>query len=109
MVDLAAPLLDSIVLGSLYTMMALGLTITYKVTRVPNFAHAELVTVGSYARVVAVNPWGRGLGEALLLAFVASAAVALAADELAVKPLLKLGSTTHHLLDAWTGAALVTR
>ena len=68
MVNLAAPFLDSILLGSLYTMMALGLTITYKVTRVPNFAHAELVTIGSYAGVVAVNVWGRGLGEALLLA-----------------------------------------
>jgi branched-subunit amino acid ABC-type transport system permease component len=109
MVDLAAPLLDSIVLGSLYTMMALGLTITYKVTRIPNFAHAELVTVGSYAGVVAVNGWGRGLGEALLLAFVASALIALAADELAFKPLFKRGATSLHLLVASIGVGLIIR
>src|SRR2546425_13121693 len=108
MVDLAAPFLDSLLLGSLYTMMALGLTITYKVTRVPNFAHAELVAVGSYAGVVAVNTWGRGLGEALLLAFAASAAVALAADELVSKPLLKRGprpSTSSSPPSAWASGS----
>jgi len=109
MVDLAAPFLDSLVLGSLYTMMALGLTITYKVTRVPNFAHAELVTVGSYAGVVAVNAWGGGLAQALVLAFAASAAVALAADELVFKPLFKRGATPLHLLVASIGVGLVIR
>jgi branched-chain amino acid transport system permease protein/neutral amino acid transport system permease protein len=109
MVDLAAPFLDSLVLGSLYTMMALGLTITYKVTRVPNFSHAELVTVGSYAGVVAVNAWGRGLAEALLLAFTAGALVALVADELAFKPLFKRGATPLHLLVASIGVGLIIR
>ena len=109
MVNLAAPFLDSLLLGSLYTMMALGLTITYKVTRVPNFAHAELVTVGSYAGVVAVNAWGGGLAHALVLAFAASAAVALAADELVFKPLFKRGATPLHLLVASIGVGLVIR
>jgi len=109
MVDLAAPFLDALLLGSLYTMMALGLTITYKVTRIPNFAHAELVTVGSYAGVVAVNAWGGGLAHALVLAFAASAAVALAADELVFKPLFKRGATPLHLLVASIGVGLVIR
>ncbi len=109
MVNLAAPFLDSLLLGSLYTMMALGLTITYKVTRIPNFAHAELVTVGSYAGVVAVNAWGGGLAQALVLAFAASAAVALAADELVFKPLFKRGATPLHLLVASIGVGLVIR
>ncbi|HKZ99428.1 MAG TPA: branched-chain amino acid ABC transporter permease [Thermoplasmata archaeon] len=109
MVELGGPLLDSLLLGSLYTMMALGLTITYKVTRIPNFSHAELVTVGSYAGVVAVNLWGRGLGEALLLAFVSSAAIALAADELVFKPLFRRGATPLHLLVASIGVGLVVR
>lgn len=109
MVDLAGPLLDSLLLGSLYTIMALGLTITYKVTRIPNFSHAELVTVGSYAGVVAVNVWGRGLAEALLLAIVASAGIALAADELVFKPLFRRAATSLHLLVASIGVGLVIR
>src|SRR5437867_1728225 len=109
MVTFAGPFLDSLLLGSLYTMMALGLTITYKVTRIPNFAHAELVTVGSYAGVVAVNAWGGGLAEALALAFAASAAVALAADELVFKPLFKRGANPLHVLVASIGVGLVIR
>jgi branched-chain amino acid transport system permease protein/neutral amino acid transport system permease protein len=109
MVDLAAPALDTLLLGSLYTIMALGLTITYKVTRIPNFSHAELVTVGSYAGVVAVNVWGRGLGESLLLAFLSAAAIALAADELVFKPLFRRNATSLHLLVASIGVGLVIR
>jgi len=109
MVELAGPLLDSLLLGSLYTIMALGLTITYKVTKIPNFAHAEFVTVGSYAGIVAVNVWGRGLAEALLLAVAASAGVALLADELVFKPLFRRAATSLHLLVASIGVGLVVR
>lgn len=109
MVDPAGPLLDTLLLGSLYTIMALGLTITYKVTRIPNFSHAELVTVGSYAGIVAVNLWDLGLAEALALAIVASAAVALAADELVFKPLFRRSASPLHLLVASIGVGLVVR
>jgi branched-subunit amino acid ABC-type transport system permease component len=109
MANPVAPLLDTLLLGSLYTIMALGLTITYKVTRIPNFAHAEFVTVGSYAGVVAVNLWGRGLGEALLLAFASSAAIAVVADELVFRPLFRRNATPLHLLVASIGVGLVIR
>jgi branched-chain amino acid transport system permease protein/neutral amino acid transport system permease protein len=56
-----------------------------------------------------VNAWGRGIGEALLLAFTAGALVALVADELAFKPLFKRGATPLHLLVASIGVGLVIR
>ena len=89
--------------------MALGLTLTYKVTKVPNFAHAEYVTIGSYLGVVAVNVWERGIVEAVALSFVASAGVALVADELVFKPLFLRGATPLHLLVASIGVGLVIR
>ncbi len=89
--------------------MALGLTLTYKVTKVPNFAHAEYVTIGSYMGVVAVNVWERGIVEAVALSFVASAGVALVADELVFKPLFLRGATPLHLLVASIGVGLVIR
>lgn len=109
MVDLAAPSVNTLLLGSLYTIMALGLTITYKVTKIPNFAHAEYVTIGSYTGVVAVNLWGQGLLEALLLAAAASAGVALLADELVFKPLFQRSASSLHLLVASIGVGLVVR
>jgi branched-chain amino acid transport system permease protein len=41
-------ILDSIVYGCLYALMALGLTLTYITTKVPNFAYGSFVTMGIY-------------------------------------------------------------
>ena len=100
MVELAGPLLLSVLMGSQYTMMALGLTMTYAITRVPNFAHAEFVTVGGYAAVAFVNVLGGGLIESLLGGFLAGAIVAMLSDELVFKPLFRRGATPLHLLVA---------
>lgn len=120
MVDLVGPLLLSVLLGSLYTLMALGLTMTYAVTRVPNFAHAEYVTVGGYAAAVVALAFGAMLAAsglpavavivlASVLAFAAAAAVALGSDELVFKPLTRRGATPLHLLVASIGVGLVIR
>jgi len=108
---LARPAFDTILLGSLYTMMALGLTLTYKVTKIPNFAHAEYVTIGGYVTIVAVQalggwPWAL---FAVPIAFGVSALVALVVDELVFKPLYLRGATPIHLLVASIGAGLVLR
>jgi len=109
MVELAGPLLLSVLMGSQYTMMALGLTMTYAITRVPNFAHAEFVTVGGYAAVAFVNVLGGGLIESLLGGFLAGAIVAMLSDELVFKPLFRRGATPLHLLVASIGVGLVIR
>jgi len=109
---LARPALDTILLGSLYTMMALGLTLTYKVTKIPNFAHAEYVTIGAYATVVMVNRFGFvGVAGvlAVVVSFLAAAGVALGVDELVFKPLFRRGASPLHILVASIGAGLVLR
>ena len=46
---MVAPLVtDSIVYGSLFGLMAIGLTLTYLTTKVPNFAYGSFVTIGIY-------------------------------------------------------------
>ena len=49
-------LIDSLVrslqVGSMYALMAIGLTLTLAVVKLPNFAHAELITVGAYAALL---------------------------------------------------------
>lgn len=123
MVELAAPVLQSLLLGSLYAMMALGLTLTYRVTRVPNFAHAEFVTIGAYVGVVTMMAMGDRLvlftqdpglatlqvAAAVVGAAVAAALVALGTDEFVFKPLTARGATPLHLLVASIGVGLVLR
>src|SRR6266480_3463800 len=53
---------SSIIFGSLFGMMAIGLTLTYITTKVPNFAYGSFVTVGLYTsyslyRFEAITPY----------------------------------------------------
>jgi branched-chain amino acid transport system permease protein len=61
--------INGVVLGSLYVLVALGLTLVYGVLVQINFAHADVVTLGAFAAYFFVN----GLGGNYL----ASVAVAL--------------------------------
>lgn len=53
---------DTVVYASLFGLMAMGLTLTYLTTKVPNFAYGSFVTIGIYTsysllRVDHVNPY----------------------------------------------------
>ena len=50
---LVTSLVNTIQVGSMYALMALGITLTFSVMKLPNFAHAELITVGAYTALVA--------------------------------------------------------
>jgi len=62
--------INGVVLGSLYVLVALGLTLVYGVLVQINFAHADVVTLGAFAAYFFVQ-WAGG-------AYIASIAVALA-------------------------------
>jgi branched-chain amino acid transport system permease protein len=42
-------LVDSLLLGGVYTLMAIGLSLAFGVTRIINFAHGDIVMYGAYA------------------------------------------------------------
>src|SRR5687767_14332490 len=107
MVDLAAPAMLALLAAPVYALAALGLTMSYSITKVPNFAHAEYVTVGGYVAVTMVNFLGGGLTESVIAGFLAAAIVAMVSDELVFKPLTRRGATPHHLLVASIGLGLV--
>ena len=62
--------------GSLYALVALGLVLIYRSTRVLNFAHGDIATLGTFVAFTVVT---RGLPMAigLLLAILAGAVVAI--------------------------------
>jgi branched-chain amino acid transport system permease protein len=63
--------INGIVLGSLYVLVALGLTLIYGVLVQINFAHADIVTLGAFAAYFSMHWLGlgyvAGLGVAALL------------------------------------------
>ena len=62
-------LVDALLLGGVYTLMAVGLSLAFGVTRIINFAHGDVVMYGSYAAFFAFA--GLGLDPLLSLPAVA--------------------------------------
>src|SRR5215469_12472666 len=59
--DLSAALSNSLSLGSILILAALGLAITFGVMRVINMAHGDLMMLGAYTALVVTNPRYLGL------------------------------------------------
>ena len=110
-------LATSVLVGSLYALMAVGLTLTMAVVKLPNFAHAELISTGAYAALILSMALGSAFGGALagnpvavmLGAFVAGALVALVAHWLVFRPLGRRKSSTYVLILASFAVGLIIR
>lgn len=102
-------LLRTLQVGSLYALMAVGLTLTMAVLRLPNFAHAELITVGAYSALfvslfLTGNPF-----IVLSLSFLIAAGVALIVHRTIYRPLDRQNSTMYTLILASFAAGLILR
>lgn len=102
-------LLRSIQVGSLYALMALGLTLTMTVTRLPNFAHAEFITVGAYAGLLISLVVPGNLLIVLICAAIASACVAWLSHRLVYRPLAKHNLNTYGMILASFAVGLLIR
>lgn len=56
--DLASPIVIGILLGGLYVVIALGLSLVFGVMKVINVAHGTLVILGSYMAFAVLVVWG---------------------------------------------------
>jgi branched-chain amino acid transport system permease protein len=113
---------DGLIVGSVISLGAVGLTLTYSLLRFANFGHGELLTWGAYltlavlglllagAEMVPIEPFSFGwpLLLALLLALPATAAIALAVDWALFRRLARHGNAIT-LVIASFGAALALR
>ena len=51
-------ILNGISLGSVYAIIALGYTMVYGIAKMLNFAHGDIIMVGSYVAFLAINSMG---------------------------------------------------
>ena len=51
-------ILNGISLGSVYAIIALGYTMVYGIAKMLNFAHGDIIMVGSYVAFLAINSAG---------------------------------------------------
>jgi len=74
-VNWAQVLFNSAVTASLYLIGAVGLTLTYGLSRFPNFAHAEFIALGAYIGYFVAGQLGVGPAGALIVAFLCTGVV----------------------------------
>lgn len=83
MTALGQNLIDALALGSLYALIALGITLVYTVMGMMNFAHGEFIMLSAYALyVLAGLPFAAAIASALLAGIV----IALLAERVAFRP-----------------------
>ncbi len=83
MTELLQNLIDALALGSLYALIALGVTVIYTVMGMMNFAHGEFIMLAAYALyALAGAPFGLAVAGALLTGVV----IAVLAERVAFRP-----------------------
>ncbi len=104
-------LLNGLVLGSMYALIALGYTMVYGILGIINFAHGDVLMVGALTALSAINILQKmhlPSGVTLTLAAIASMAVcaitSYSIERIAYRPLRKKGS--HSLAPLITAIAM---
>jgi len=80
-------LLNGLVVGSIYSLVALGFVIIYKSSGILNFAQGEFLLLGAYV-FLAVSSAHAPIGAALLLTFAFSATLGIVLERLVLRPLI---------------------
>ncbi|NMW84551.1 branched-chain amino acid ABC transporter permease [Peptoniphilus sp. AGMB00490] len=84
-------LLNGLSLGSVYALVALGYTMVYGIAQLINFAHGEIIMIGSYTAIYAISGLLLSAGLPFYLAIIPSILVCIVVgvliERLAYKPL----------------------
>ncbi|HLH90069.1 MAG TPA: branched-chain amino acid ABC transporter permease [Xanthobacteraceae bacterium] len=84
--------INGLVLGSLYVLVALGLTLVYGVLVQINFAHADVVTLGAFSAYFFMHGLGGGYIPSIAVALVVGAALGWLLNAAVFAPLRHKGN-----------------
>jgi len=73
-------IIPGLVLGCIYALGAVGLSLLFGILRFAHFAHGDLMTWGAYTAFVVVTAWGWSPWAAIPVAMLSTIALALVAD-----------------------------
>lgn len=80
-------LINGISLGSVYAIIALGYTMVYGIAKMLNFAHGDVIMIGSYVIFSAVSTMGLPTPVGIILAVVLCTVLGITIEAIAYKPL----------------------
>ncbi len=85
-------LIAGISLGSIYAIMALGYTMVYGIAKMLNFAHGDVIMIGSYVVFYAVNSFGWNPYLSILASVAVCTLLGITIEKVAYKPLRRAAS-----------------
>jgi branched-chain amino acid transport system permease protein len=104
---LAQQLLNGVVVGAVYALFSLGLTLVFGMHRILNLAHGSVFMWGAFIGYFAVTAAGLPLAVGFLLAIVGAGLLSVALDLLVFRPLRRREGDEFGAIVASIGANLV--
>ncbi len=87
MTEFLQQLINSLSLGSIYALIALGYTMVYGIIKLINFAHGEVYMVGAYVGYFSMSVLKLGFFESLILAMLICTVLGVLIERIAYRPL----------------------
>jgi len=86
MIEFLQQILNGLAIGSVYTLVALGLTVVFGILGIAHFAHGSLAMFGGYLTFVFSNTMGMSFFAAIALAMPVGAILGMLIERLAYRP-----------------------
>jgi branched-chain amino acid transport system permease protein len=80
-------LLNGLIVGSVYSLVALGLTLVYGILQIPNFAHGALYMMGGYVTLTMMNQAGLSYWLAIIVSMIVIGLLGVLMERLVFYPL----------------------
>lgn len=106
--QLAQLFLNGMAVGSIIALAAVGLTLTYGILRLANFAHGDFMTLGAYLTLLA-NSTGMNIWLAMLLGAIGTIAAMLLSEKLLWSKMRSVRAAATTLIIISIGLALFIR
>ncbi len=82
-----AIIINGLVVGCIYSLIALGFSMIFKASGLTNFAHGESVTIGALLGFTVLKVTGLPFGLSLVLVFILSGLLGILIEKLAYRPI----------------------
>ena len=103
--DFAQQLVNGVQIGSVYALVAIGYTMVYGIAKMINFAHGDIIMVGSYVALLFFQSSGLPVWGVIAATAAVSAVLGVTIERLAYKPLR--GGSRMSALITTIGASLM--
>lgn len=101
-----AQFINGLGIGSIYALVALGYSMVYGIVKLINFAHGDIIMVGSYALFVTLVAAGAPFALSMLFAIIFSAFIGYVIQRVAYRRLLNQDAPRIALLTTAIGMSL---